>query len=72
MALPLSFASMPLYIHATDFYATEYQVSLVTLGIVLLLLRLVDAVQDPIIGVISDKFQDKKLTLIIASLFILC
>lgn len=72
LALPLSFASMPLYIHVTDFYATEYQISLVSLGLALLVLRLVDAVQDPIIGIFSDHYRNRMLTLLIASMILLC
>lgn len=56
LALPLSFAGLPIYIHAPDFYALEYNLPLATIGIVLLLLRSFDALQDPIIGVLSDRY----------------
>jgi GPH family glycoside/pentoside/hexuronide:cation symporter len=56
LALPLAFAGMPLYMHVPDFYATEYGLSLTALGSILLLIRLFDAVQDPLIGVYSDKY----------------
>ncbi len=61
LAMPLAFASMPLYIHAPDFYTTQFGVSLATLGALLLALRLVDAVQDPLIGYMSDRFQRYRL-----------
>lgn len=54
LAVPLAFAGMPLYVHAPDFYATEHNVSLASLGLVLLGLRAFDAVQDPLIGRVSD------------------
>lgn len=65
MAVPLSFAGLPIYLHAPDFYASELGVSLVTLGLVLLVLRVVDAVQDPIIGVLSDRWRGHRRTIIL-------
>jgi len=56
LAVPLAFAGLPLYIHAPDFYATEYGVSLTSLGTALLFLRLIDGVQDPVLGYLSDRF----------------
>lgn len=60
LALPVAFAGMPLYIHSPDFYATEYNISLAKLGVILFVLRAIDAVQDPIIGALSDKYSSKK------------
>ena len=57
LAVPVAFAGFPLYVLAPDFYATEYGISLVSLGLVLLLLRLFDAIQDPLIGLICDRFR---------------
>lgn len=54
-AMPLAFAGIPLYIHAPDFYATEFGLSLASLGLILLALRFLDAVQDPLIGYFSDR-----------------
>lgn len=64
MALPLAFAGLPLYIHMPDFYTREFGMSIGTLGIVLLIIRLIDAVQDPVIGYISDR-KKKRLFLLI-------
>lgn len=55
IALPLSFAGLPLYIHMPDFYTRHFGLSLGALAVILLGLRLFDAVQDPFIGYISDK-----------------
>lgn len=57
MAFPLAFAGLPIYLHAPDFYAVTLQQSVAALGTVLLLLRLVDALQDPVIGSLSDRFH---------------
>jgi|TARA_B110000438_G_scaffold300092_1_gene351691 Na+/melibiose symporter-like transporter len=57
LAFPLSIAGLPLYLQAPDLYATERGVSLALMGIVLLGLRFFDAIQDPLIGRLSDRFQ---------------
>lgn len=56
LATPLAFAGLPLYIYAPDYYATEYGISIATMGVILLILRFIDAVQDPLIGIVSDKY----------------
>ncbi len=71
LALPLAFAGMPLYIHALDYYAVHFGVSLTSLGLVLLLLRLVDAVQDPFIGYLSDAYaHQRKRIIFISAIFL--
>lgn len=50
----LSAAGLPLYIHAPKFYVDEYGVSLAALGAVLFVLRLLDVVQDPLLGRLSE------------------
>jgi glycoside/pentoside/hexuronide:cation symporter, GPH family len=67
LALPIAFAGFPLYVLAPDFYASEHGVSLTVLGITLLALRLFDAVQDPLIGTLSDRFSHKSFSIILAS-----
>jgi Na+/melibiose symporter-like transporter len=55
LALPLAFAGLPLYIHAPDFYMRDLGLNIGLIGIILLAIRMFDAVQDPVIGYISDK-----------------
>jgi glycoside/pentoside/hexuronide:cation symporter, GPH family len=50
LGLPLSFAGLPLYLYVPDYYAVTHGVPLALIGVILLALRLVDAVQDPLIG----------------------
>ena len=57
IALPLAFAGLPIYVHAPALYAIELQIDLSTIGIILLLLRSIDAVADPIIGSVSDNYH---------------
>lgn len=63
IALPIAFAGLPIYIHAPEYYASEYGISLTALGIVLLIARLFDAIQDPLIGYLSDRLHRQRLTI---------
>lgn len=56
----LAAAGLPIYIHAPKFYVDEYGVSLAALGMVLFGLRLLDVVQDPILGRLSEKLRDHR------------
>lgn len=71
LALPLAFAGLPVYLHAPDFYATSYGASLAALGAVLLGLRIVDAVQDPLIGAFSDAFSRHRRHVLLVGAFML-
>ena len=53
----LAAAGLPIYIHAPKFYVDEYGVSLAALGAVLFGLRLLDVVQDPLLGRLSEKLR---------------
>jgi MFS family permease len=65
LAAPVAFAGFPIYILAPDFYVTHHGVSLWLLGVVLFFLRLLDGLQDPFIGLLSDKFSSSVLRIII-------
>ena len=54
LGLPLAFVALPLYVHLPNVYANQFGVPLATLGLVLLLARLFDAVTDPWLGRFSD------------------
>ena len=60
LALPLAFAGLPLYLHIPDLYATQFGMSLATIGILLLAIRLFDAFQDPIIGFLTSRLTSNK------------
>ncbi|MGM0660022.1 MAG: MFS transporter [Pseudomonadota bacterium] len=53
-------AGLPLYIHAPKFYVDEYGVSLAALGTMLGVLRLLDVVQDPLLGRLSDYLKARR------------
>jgi glycoside/pentoside/hexuronide:cation symporter, GPH family len=53
----LSGAGLPIYMYAPKFFADTYGVSLATLGAVLFGLRLIDVVQDPLLGWVSERLR---------------
>lgn len=55
-ALMLAAAGIPLYIHLPRFASVNLGIGLGTLGVVLLAIRLIDLVQDPLIGWSIDKW----------------
>ena len=59
-AAMLAMAGLPIYIHAPKFYVDEYGVSLAALGGVLFLLRLLDVVQDPALGWLSQRLRNQR------------
>ncbi|MGR3314127.1 MFS transporter [Roseovarius indicus] len=59
-AAMLAAAGLPLYIHAPKFYVDEYGVSLAALGTVLFALRLLDVVQDPLLGRLAARLQETR------------
>ena len=65
LGLPLAFVAMPLYVHLPHVYATQHGMSLSTLGSLLLLARLLDAVIDPLLGRWGDRLyaRSPRLTL---------
>ncbi len=50
LGLPLAFVALPLYVILPNHYATNFGMSLATLGLILLGARLFDALIDPLIG----------------------
>ena len=72
IAFPLSFAGLPIYLHAPDFYAVNMRVPIELIGSALLLLRFFDALQDPLIGSFSDRFcQYRKLIILVGTMLLI-
>jgi Na+/melibiose symporter-like transporter len=60
MGLPFAMAALPLYVYLPKFYGEHLGVSLAALGVLLLVLRLGDALIDPVIGAWSDRAPSRK------------
>jgi glycoside/pentoside/hexuronide:cation symporter, GPH family len=65
--MPLAMAALPLYVHLPKFYGDHLGVNLALLGGVLLALRLIDGVTDPLLGVMSDRGGARKRWLLLAA-----
>ena len=60
LALPLAFVGIPIYLNISDFYARKFEINLATIGIILVFVRIIDALQDPLVGYFSDSLLQKK------------
>lgn len=56
-ALSLAILTLPLYVLVPAFYARELALSIASVGQALLLVRIVDALSDPLVGVLSDRWR---------------
>ena len=72
IAVPIAFAGFPLYVLAPDFFATQHGLSLTLLGTLLLIIRVFDAVQDPLIGWFTDRLQGQFSGLLTIAGAVLC
>lgn len=54
-ALPLAMAALPVYVHAPTLYGDNLGLSLALVGVILPAARLLDAIQDPFLGWLSDR-----------------
>ncbi len=53
-ALPLAFAELPLFINVPKFYNDQMALSLVHIGWILCVVRILDALKDPFVGLVCD------------------
>jgi glycoside/pentoside/hexuronide:cation symporter, GPH family len=53
-------AALPIYVHVPKFYADVVGLNLVAIGGLLLAARAFDAIQDPLLGYLSDRFRDAR------------
>ena len=57
-ALPLAAAALPVYVHAPKFYS-GLGLDLALIGILLLAVRVLDAVSDPLLGLLADRMPER-------------
>ena len=56
LQLPLAMAALPVVLNVSHFYGEVVKLSFGIMGAIFIFARIVDAIQDPVIGVISDRF----------------
>lgn len=64
-ALPLAAAALPVYVHLPNLYGGMLGMNLALLGAVLLAARLADAVIDPLLGALADRWRQPRLLITI-------
>jgi GPH family glycoside/pentoside/hexuronide:cation symporter len=57
--LPLNMAALPVVLNVSHFYGEVLKVPLGIMGLIFILTRVIDAIQDPVIGLVSDKFTHR-------------
>lgn len=57
--LPLNMAALPVVLNVSHFYGGVLKVPLGIMGLIFIATRVIDAIQDPVIGLISDKFTHR-------------
>lgn len=58
-ALPLAALTLPLYVVVPTFYVETVGLSLAAVGQALFLVRLIDAISDPVVGLLADRFRPR-------------
>jgi len=61
LGLPLASAALPVYVHLPNLYGGVLGMNLALLGSLLLAARLLDALVDPLVGVLNDRLQRPRL-----------
>lgn len=70
-AAVISAAGLPIYIYAPKYYADSFGVSLTALGTMLFALRLIDVVQDPLLGWLSERLgRGKKIAVTLGAVIL--
>ena len=57
--LPLNMAALPVVLNVSHFYGEVLKVPLGIMGLIFIATRVIDAVQDPVIGLVSDRFTHR-------------
>lgn len=56
LAFCLAFIGLPIYVYLPSYYSNNFEINLKSIGVILLCTRLFDTIQDPVIGILCDKF----------------
>ncbi len=70
LGLPLAFAALPIYVHVPKLYGDAFGLSLTVVGVVLLAIRLLDALADPLMGWWSDRLGQRRILIAAALPFL--
>lgn len=65
LGLPLAFAALPLYVVLPHHYATQLGLPLASVGALLMLVRLIDAAAEPLLGRLSDNLYRRTVHMVL-------
>jgi GPH family glycoside/pentoside/hexuronide:cation symporter len=68
LAFSLAFLALPLYMVLPNFYSKNLQLSLSVVGFILLMTRLIDALWDPLLGILIDRWYRQSPSLLIRNI----
>lgn len=60
LGLPLAMAALPLYVYLPKLYAGDFGLPLALVGAILLVTRLADAISDPVLGWLADRWPRRE------------
>lgn len=60
LQLPLAMAALPVVLNVAHYYGEVLKLSLALIGPILIASRIIDAIQDPVLGFISDRLTHRK------------
>src|SRR5574343_265965 len=64
LGLPLAMAALPVYVQVASYYHLQYGTGLAMLGWLMFAARLLDTLQDPLLGHLIDRLQKIQRTLL--------
>jgi GPH family glycoside/pentoside/hexuronide:cation symporter len=70
LGLPFAMAALPVYVYLPKFYGEHIGVPIGVLGALLLVLRIADAVVDPLLGALTDRARTRKGPIALAAPFL--
>jgi GPH family glycoside/pentoside/hexuronide:cation symporter len=59
LQLPLNMAALPVVLNVSHFYGEVLKLPLGIMGLIFIATRVIDAIQDPVIGLVSDRFTHR-------------
>lgn len=59
LQLPLAMSALPIVLNVSHFYSKSFGVSLSVIGLIFIITRMLDALQDPLIGYYSDRLTHR-------------
>jgi len=62
LAIPLAFVGLPIYINVSDFYIRYFEVNIAYLAFIILAVRLIDTIQEPLLGLFSDYLNKRNIS----------